>query len=368
MSEKLLKSSNYLIKVIRDVLNDKSTEPIEGDIFTYKDIISLAKFHQVENIVYFGIEKFIKDPNLLNYIKKREKQNITQVLYQEEEKKILCEAFEKSNIDFLPVKGYFNRSLYPRPDFRFMSDLDILFDKSKKSSSKKMMKKIGYKVEEYNYRNHDVYSKEPLIHVELHRSLLPSDYQNYQYYEKIYEKATISKDNKNLYILNEDDRYLFDLVHLKKHYDRGGIGIRNFIDIYLNLTKNASKLHEDYLKQESEKLGITEFRSKIEKIAIEWFGTGEESEELKEMKEFIITSGVYGTVSNLVDGNLEKEKSSKTKTVLKRAFPSVKEMRGLYPVLEKSILLLPFCYICRLCRALKKSKRVIGEIKEIKNK
>ena len=69
---KILNVSIYLIKVIRQVLNNQEADPIgENEGFSYRDVYLLSKFHQVENIVYFGLEKYLKDQELIKVWKKK---------------------------------------------------------------------------------------------------------------------------------------------------------------------------------------------------------------------------------------------------------------------------------------------------------
>lgn len=363
--EKLIDVSNYLIQVIRNVLNKHEVLPIVGNKFSYRDVFKLANFHQVENIVYEGINKFIDDDKLKQFWYKKCLMNISMCVAQEEEQKKIEETFKNRHIKFLPVKGYFLRKYYPRSDFRFMSDMDILVEKGKHKEAKKMMVDIGYQVEQYNYYHHDEYVKKPYLMIEIHRSLLPKDHQNHNYYENVFSKAKVSEDNKYFYRLSNEDLYIFNLVHFYKHYSTGGAGIRSLLDIYISLINQDLDLK--YISQECEKLGLSEFKEKMEKISLEWFKSGIESEELKKEKEFILESGVYGTSDHFVHNNLEENKGSKIKLIFKRLFPGVKKMKSLYPILDKVVILLPFCYIHRFFRAIF-SSRARNELKQIKNK
>ena len=363
---KILNVSIYLIKVIRQVLNNQEADPIgENEGFSYRDVYLLSKFHQVENIVYFGLEKYLKDQELIKVWKKKSLQNITMSLVQEEEKNKLSDLFERNQIDFMPVKGYYIRSLYPRSDFRFMSDLDILIDEKKAKFAKKLMIKEGYQVDEFNYYNHDEYTKKPFMHVELHRSLVTRDHENYFYYKNILKETNLKEKTNYFHQLSNEKLYIYHLVHLKKHYESGGAGIRNFIDIYLYLKSEILDL--DYINQKIEKLNLKEFKEQMERVSNQWFGEEESTEDLEQIKQYIIQSGVYGTTAHLVDNNIKKEKSS-AKMILSRLFPSPKRMKALYPILNKCILFLPFCYIARVFRGIRKRKKVTSELKVINNK
>lgn len=366
--KKFIQTSKYLIDIIRRVLSKEKVIPLNNEeMFSYRDIYSLAKFHQVENIVFYGIENYLKeDDKLYQYWKKKNLQNITMSLTQEEEKKFLVDIFEKNQIDFLPVKGFYIRKLYPRDDFRFMSDLDILIDEKKAKKVKKLMKKNNYQIDNYNYYNHDEYTKKPFIHVELHRSLVTRDHPNYIYYKNIMHKTPLKEKYRYFHQLKKEDLYIYDIVHLKKHYDEGGVGIRNFIDIYLFLNENNFDVN--YVNKEVEKIGLLDFKNQVEQISLKWFKEGD-LQSLSEMEIFILKSGIFGTVEHAVAQEINNNQSkSKVRIILKRAFPNINRMKALYPSLEKRMILLPFYYIHRLFRGIKKRKKTIAEIKKINEK
>lgn len=364
-NDKLIKVTDYLVQVIRCVLNNQKVEPINDESFSYQDLYSLARFHQVENIVFEGVRDYIDDPKLKNHLNKKYLQNITMCLTQEEEKKTLEKAFSEQKIKFMPVKGYYLRSLYPRDDFRFMSDFDILIEKGKHRKVKNMMKGLNYEVEQYNYYHHDEYTKKPFIMIEMHRTLLPQDDNNYSYYQDPFSLAKPIEDNKYCFKMSDEDLYIFNLVHFHKHYLAGGSGIRYLMDIYISLTRQ--NLNSEYIASECKKLKIEEFKALVENIALKWFKEGLKINSLSDEELYIIQSGAFGTLKNHVERNIDDYQGSKIKLIFKRTFPNVKRMKVLYPVLNKCILLLPFCYIHRVFRGIF-SKSAHKELKEINKK
>ncbi len=362
-NDKLINVTDYLVQVIRCVLNNQEVEPINDSSFSYQDIYSLARFHQVENIAFEGVKDYIDDQKLKNHWNKKYLQNITMCLTQEEEKKTLEKTFNEQKIKFMPVKGYYLRSLYPRDDFRFMSDFDILIEKGKHRKVKKMMKGLNYEVEQYNYYHHDEYTKKPFIMIEMHRTLLPQDDTNYLYYQDPFSLAKPLEENQYCYKMSDEDLYIFNLVHFHKHYLAGGSGIRYLMDIYISLTKQ--NLNGEYIASECKKLKIEEFKALVENIALKWFKEGLKINLLSDEELYIIQSGAFGTIKNHVERNIDDYEGSKLKLILKRTFPNVKRMKVLYPVLNKCIILLPFCYIHRVFRGIF-SKSAHRELKEIK--
>lgn len=361
--------ASYLIYVVRCMLNEQEVKPLDNQEISYQDVLKYASFHQLENIVFFGIEKYIEDQELLNKWKKKTRQNITASFTQVEEKEVLVEALSKNEIEFLPVKGFYLRDMYPRIDFRSMTDMDILINPKKAKKAKKMMVELGYQVEEFGRGNHDGYLKKPFVAIELHRSLLHRDDKNYHYYEKVFEKTPQLENNQYFHQMSNEDFYIYFLLHFYKHYQSGGSGIRTISDIYVFLKKNSLNLNSFYLEDELKKLGLLEFRNKMEVIAFTWFNKNAEEFDFDQDMKYIIASGVHGTTKHEIDNLVKANDGSKSKTLFKRIFPPFSRMRGIYPILEKAPILLPFMYIIRIFRGIfKKRSRLKQELNQYKDK
>lgn len=367
--DKLTKVSRYVVHVIKAVLHNEEVETLKEEGISYQDVIAFSKFHQIENLVFSGVEKYLEE-GLKNKWKKKITQNIVSSFSQIEEKNILVNEFTKNEIEFMPLKGFYLKEMYPRLDFRVMSDLDILINPKKAKKAKKIMKNLGYDVVEYGMNHHDEYLKKPFVAVELHRSLLSRDDPNYAYYEDIFERVKPSENNKYFYKMGIEDFYIFFLLHFYKHYQKGGSGIRTIIDIYILLTAKEEVIDHEYLDKELEKLKIKEFKDAMETIALEWFGNKEieNDEKIEKAKRYILSSGIHGTTKNLVDAQIESQGGDKKKTFFKRAFPEVSRMKAMYPILDKAIILLPFCYIHRILRVLIKYRgKFNDELNRYKN-
>ena len=360
--DKLTKVSRDVIHVLKSVLHNKTVDELKEEGITYQDVIAFSKFHQIENIVFTGIEKYLED-DLKTKWKKKITQNIVGSFSQIEEKNVLVSEFTKNEIEFMPLKGFYLKEMYPRLDYRTMSDLDILINPKKAKKAKKMMKKLGYDVVEYGMNHHDEYLKKPFVAVELHRSLLSLDDPNYSYYKDIFERVKPSESNKYFYKMGIEDFYIFFLLHFYKHYQKGGSGIRTIMDIYILLTSKDEVINHEYLNQELEKLKIKEFKDVMETIAFDWFSDkeAENNERIEKTKRFILSSGIHGTTKYLVEAQIQNQGGDKMKSFFKRAFPNVSRMKAMYPILDKIIILLPFCYIHRILRVMIKHRGKFNE-------
>ena len=268
----------------------------------------------------------------------------------------LFAELEKRQIPYMPLKGYYMKDLYPDPLMRSSCDLDVLFPPERTKEVREMMRALGYKIEAAG-DNHMMHMRNNVT-VEMHYFLgvapvIP------EYYRDVFKR--LKHVGGQLYNFTDEDFYIFQLIHLWKHFKSGGTGIRSVMDIYVFLTAKPA-LDFEYLAGELEKLGLTKFEKKLRDLAFFWFGGEGTAEE--NLADFILKSGVYGTTQHATAaGSLELGKKG---FFFRRAFPKISTMKKAYPVLEKCILLLPFCYFARILSALfKKPDRVKGSMKAI---
>ena len=122
-------NSSYLIHLIGCALNNTSPEELPENV-TWEDIYRLAKYHSIDNLVFYSIEKLEKKPNEELYKKWKESRDraILKGINQLYERDVIIEKLTKAQIDICPLKGCIIKELYPSQDMRTMADLDILMD------------------------------------------------------------------------------------------------------------------------------------------------------------------------------------------------------------------------------------------------
>lgn len=363
----------YNLMLIRCVINKEIPEEKPEEI-TFTQIYHFAKSHSIDNLVFYGIEQLQHKPKGELYLrwKQRRDQAIVKSMVQESEVERLLASYQEAEIDILPLKGIVIRELYPQRDYRTMSDLDILYREEDAIKCKQLMERLGYRVEHFGQGNHDVYHREPVMNVEMHRSLFAISSDYYSYYERIWGKAEQVENQSRCYYLNWNDYYIYLLGHLAKHYYGGGSGIRSFLDVFIFIREKGSLLDEEYLVQELNKLQLVPFRKEVETIANAFFSG--EKEVLQNVSEesllYIGSCGTYGTVNNAIQNKVRKlyqegrtRNGAKRAYVLQRMFPPLEFMRLSYPILLKYPLCLPGCWIWRLIYTIAcKWNRVRGEI------
>ena len=293
------------------------------------------------------------------------------VLLEHDREEITAE-FEKQGIRYTPLKGTVLRYDYPSFGMRQMSDVDILIDPDRAADARKIMESLGFTTTLFDASAHDVYKKPPVSNFELHRELFSerADRRIREYYSDV-SRLLIPVAGKNSeYRFSDRDFYVYITAHACKHFSNAGTGLRSLLDAYVFLRAHRDTVDLESAESELDLLGIGDFARVFRKLAFRLFEeTGEDdsfsdnlSSEESEMLEYIIDSGVYGTFDHAAEKAIKKR--GRLGYLFSVAFLPYRQMCGLYPVLRRAPVLLPFCWIARwVDRIIKKPRRVARYIK-----
>lgn len=367
-------SADSIITLLRCFLRAENNEQMYsseaiGDFFNY------SCQHKIENITFAAL-KIINNPidsDLLHQWEDICDENTIQLMFQEAEKERLVEAFNKAKIAFLPLKGWHLRSIYPKQEYRFMSDLDILIHRDDRKAASVLLSNLGYSGGIGDYGSDDSYMLEPCIHVEMHLDMVSVEHDNwFHYYESIWDKAILVFGYE--YKLNWNDYFIYMMINYLKDYTLQGVGIRPIIDFYFFLEKYRSELDFDYINEEFRKLDVYDLSQETLQLVDDWFG---DTPKIlgNEMGDRLLNSGIYGTSEELVQhrydklsANVKGRSAKKFIYLVRRAFPEMKIMKYKYPILNKAPFLLPVCWCIRLVRHSDRAKMEIRTVKKVKDK
>ena len=366
----LLATGNYLVALLRSVLLD--IEPPEKPAnVSWNAVYTLAKRHTVDTMAYEAVRRLVEfakagtaaegaktnlpSTELLTAWSHRKDANVAKNLVQVSERNKLVRLLTEDGIDVLPLKGSVLIDLYPDPSWRQMADLDMLIRADQNHKVRAHMEHLGYTTKIFDSGKDDCYDLPPFLHVEMHRELVPSgspipglsDYYVDPWRRAVPGAASDAQPGSadehpaHLYHFSWDDYYLFLLAHFYRHFQVGGSGIRNVMDIYVFLQNHKQDLHEEYLAAELEKLHMTDFRTDMEARAERWCGTYEQTpvnRHREDIDYLLFSSGAYGLVSYSMDFALNRqaeEHRSKLTTGLsylqKIVFPNYDYMMLSYP-------------------------------------
>lgn len=293
----------------------------------------------------------------INEARYKVQSSILITLAQVTELKRLVEAFEEAGIRNLPMKGSCMKYMYPSPEMREMSDIDILVDDNMMEKAGKVMTELGYKLAQ-SVKHHDVYFKGVSLVIEVHRSMYDKTVDGNQYdYFKSFDRAILKEGYKYTYELGKEDFYVYMIAHMAKHFFATGCGIRNLVDVYIYLEKYGNEMDRSYLNKELKKCGIYEFAVNVEELAYIWLGGKKGSQFYDELFQYMVDCGIYGKNENGIWHKFAEEKQSDKKLTrfqLKKwyYFPPLFYMAEYYPWLEKFPFLLPVAWCIRACRGI----------------
>lgn len=346
----------------------KGEKAVLPNDFNWTAALRLAKRHQIIPLIYYGITNSgIKVPeNIFTDIENITYQSIAVSHNQLYELENLYRAFERSGIEYMPLKGAVIKGLYPKPEMRTMGDADILIKTEQYEKTRAVMRKAGFK--EAVESDHELIWNKSNIHLELHKRLIPSynkDY--YAYYGDGWKLAVPEKGCR--YKMSDEDTFIYLFTHYAKHYRDGGIGIRHITDLYIYLSAKPD-LNKEYIEAELKKLNLLDFYNNTLHTLNVWLN-GEMSDEMSDfITEKIFESGSYGTYkAHIMSGAVKASKSGgnvRIKRVIRLIAPPYRHMRDKYPVLKKAPFLLPLMWLVRVADVIfNKRDKIARQRKEL---
>lgn len=319
---------------------------------TLSELLEISKKHDVDHLLVFGL----KENDLLSEENAMLEKKIFMAAYRYErinyEYKNLLKAFEDAKIPFLPLKGSVLRKYYPEPWMRTSCDIDILVHKED------LKKAISYLEENHGYTlkeraSHDVslFSKMG-VHLEMHFDLLEEERANnaIRILNTVWDNVSLKDGSNYCYEMTDEFFYFYHIVHMAKHFETGGCGIRPFIDLWiLDRIDSFDKIKRDKLLIEG---GLLKFADVSRTLSEVWFSGKEEDTLSSKMQEFILHGGVYGTADNRV-ALMQGKQGGRLGYLFSRMFVSIDRLKRYYPILEKHPYLMPFMQVRRWFMLLK---------------
>ncbi len=358
-----MRVQEYLAKLVLAQLKGTKPEDIPDNI-KINELIDIAVRNHMNYLILGALVRVSniseEERNRLRYIIQK---NILTTLTQITELRKISDAFEKAAIKNQPMKGSCMKFMYPSPEMREMSDIDILVAEDQMDEAGRILVDLGYSLVQA-IKHHDIYSKKPFMIVEVHRAMYDKTVDGNQYnYFKSFEKTVLKDGKKYTYDFNREDFYVYMIAHMAKHFYAMGCGIRNLVDVYIYLEKYGKELDMIYLNKELKKCGIYDFSVNVEKLAYIWLGGKEGTPFYDDLFQYMVDCGIYGKDENGIWHKFAEEKlegKKVTRGKLKRwyYFPPLFYMAEYYPWLEKFPFLLPFAWLIRAFRGIFMKKGV----------
>lgn len=340
-------------------------------------LYAVSKFHSLTAICAMALES--AGVTLSDKWREAKAKAIRKNILLDAERAQILGFFEQNGIWYLPLKGIIMKDMYPKAGMRQMADNDILFDSRFQMQVKEYMESKGYKTESIGKGAHDTYHKPPVYNFELHTMLYSelSDQNIHDYYTDVKSRLVKDNDNEYGYHFTDEDFYIFMTVHEYKHYSGGGTGLRSLLDCFVYLRSKGDSLDWGYIEDELDKLGIGEFECKSRALAMKIFSSADLpklSDDEREMLEYYLLSGTYGTHKQSVENRMDKlaaqtGSKSKLRYIMSRLFPDAEFFKAYAPFFYRHKIFLPVGWIYRIFKGfIINGKNILCELKIVWNK
>lgn len=254
-------------------------------------------------------------------------------------------ALERAQIKFIPLKGAVLRQYYSEPWLRTSCDIDVLIQESELERAVSCLADAGYLAEKQ--ASHDVSLHSPGgVHIELHYRLMEEEWANgaSEVLNEVWSSVSPHEGSQYRYVMPDEMFYFYHIAHMAKHFVNGGCGIRPFIDIWI---LNHRVPHDDARRRALlAEGGLLTFAERAEQLSEVWFGGTEHTDVTRQMEEYILHGGVYGTMQNRVVIQQQKQ-GGKLRYLLSRVFLPYDTIKYHYPILQRHRWLTPIMEVRR---------------------
>ena len=267
-------------------------------------------------------------------------------------------ALADAGLRCIGLKGWELRNLYPDFTMRQMSDLDILVNPYSFGAISAVMKKMGYRggTKESSSKQNSFRNKE--VHIEMHKRLTDESGSIRQWEDGIWGRA-MRTDHENIWRMCPEDFCIYHFLHLYRHFMHGAIGLRRIIDTWL---LQKLKFSQDAVRAALDGFGIGLFYDRMVKLGAVCMGEAPMDEESEILLTHAFAHGVYGSEKSYKSCRIAAMSSrsvtaGKFNAAMNAVFPPFSHMKTCFPILQRFPVLLPYCWIKRLVRYLKRSMK-----------
>ncbi len=369
----------YLVHLIYCAVHDlQPQEKPEG--ISFENVFLLGKEHEVANIAFLSVDKLNNKPDSELY-------NEWQVFYfhsvqrdarQLEQYTKLTALLTENKIRWTEAQGTVTKTLYPTPDSRMMSDIDLIVDVSSLEKIEELMNEKGWRVEKYHENELNVFP-DGESEIEFHTEYFSEFYKGstLRYSGAInspFEHAVPSEENEYKYIQDDTHYYLYSLLHTIKHFEYAGCGIRRILDLYFLKKELADKVDNEYIDALLEKYDFTENAEKLYQLEAYWFEGAKTSIDLTETAIDVLKSGNHGIYEIHLRNSLRREakdgglKKAKRRKIISFLFPPIETIYEGHPEYKEKGYSLFKCRVLRAAENLKLSriKRMFSFFRRVK--
>ncbi len=330
--------------VCEEVQKALSTQRLE-------EVYSLASKHDLAHIAGQALSDLgcLGNDEISQQFKKQAMLAVYRCTKMERELQSICNALEKAQIPYLPLKGAVIRKYYPEPWMRTSCDIDLLVKESNLDIAADVLaRELGY--ENKGKNNHDLSMFSPNgVHFELHYTAVEQErfLKAQTFLGQMWEYTSCDEAATYHHTLKDEMFYFYHIAHMAKHIENGGCGMKPFLDLWILDHRVA---HDRQKREELLKMGgLLTFAKAAEKLSEVWFSGAEADILSRNLEQYVLVGGVYGTLKNSVAVK-QAQKGGKLQYLLYKIWVPYNIIKYYYPVLQKHKWLTPVYQVRRWIR------------------
>ena len=332
----------YLIHLLYCAVND--TQPQEKpESVSFQNVLSIAALHEVVPMAYCSIERLQNKPEEETY---RQWQlqyyfAVQRDVRQAAERDAVVAMLHAQGIRTLEAQGTVTKRLYPSPELRMMSDIDFIVDADNMAAVKELLQAAGYAVKHDFTEEVETESPDGL-NVEFHTDFFKQTmYDRKERFADALNNAfahAMPDENDGLtYWLDDTYFYLFSLLHIIKHYETAGCGIRRIMDLYYLNKAFEGKIDTAVTEKVIAQYRFGESRDALMALEAFWLEGAAPERDLADVILKVLGSGNHGNKTVYTQNSIQKDRQEGVrlpvfKRVLRVIFPTKKHVYLNYPV------------------------------------
>lgn len=192
--------------------------------------------------------------------------------------KAIMNVFRSVGLPFILLKGLAIARFYNQPEYRLMSDLDILVENKYIPLARKTIESMEYNLRgnKKNHPFHYGYDKPGELYIELHHSLLEPGILGWRkmdgWYEHIWQhRKNVSFDGIEFSVMAEEDQIIHQILHFATHMIHAGARMSHIYDIALIIKRCGKDLDWQYMINTMETMQLLKLGLLIFNICYTYF-------------------------------------------------------------------------------------------------
>ena len=289
-----MNTETLLIKLCRAFLSGEQITLDDGT--DYDALYKLAKVHNLCAVVFCVLNTAQNKDNVPAEMLRRFNDDFLDAVvrydFQSAQIAEIDALCEKDGIHHVFFKGSELRELFPVPEARVMSDVDMLIGTDDRDRLKKLLTSNGFDCRNSNGNVYE-YTKDGLL-TEVHTKIISGKVGESALENAFSDAIRHASFDGTRGRLNDDYHLSYLIAHLAHHFWFYGAGVKMILDIAVMLKKSDPDRVIEMLRDAK----LDEFAKTVFTITYKWFGVGRDfSVPAEKAEEFLLSYGAFGNAS-----------------------------------------------------------------------